>query len=129
MFSAYANRERLIVAAIVRMAGVGKTTLSQLLLKDQRVKSNFKLKYWIYVSDKSSNVLDLTKKIYAQMTPSNAEITDLDLLQRKVSLKLRAKRFLLVLDDCWSESQFDWDFVKRFSNGGSWKYHSSDNMP
>ncbi|MED6107420.1 hypothetical protein PIB30_013777 [Stylosanthes scabra] len=93
------------VVAIVGMAGVGKTTLSQLLFNDHRLVPMFDTLSWIQVSA-VSDVLHLTKKVCESMRDN------LDTLQVELNNKLRTQRMLLVLDDFWSVSFFDWDLFK-----------------
>ncbi|MED6123636.1 hypothetical protein PIB30_050983 [Stylosanthes scabra] len=103
--------EPISVVAIVGMAGVGKTTLSQLLFSDEHVAASFDLRSWVYVSE-GSDVLYLTTKVYESLTASNGGSTSLDILQDQLASLLQGKRFLLVLDDFWAESFFDWELFK-----------------
>ncbi|XP_052115597.1 putative disease resistance RPP13-like protein 1 [Arachis duranensis] len=100
-----------IVVAIVGMAGVGKTTLSQVLFSDEHVTRNFHIRSWVYVSE-GSDVLYLTTKVYESLTGSSVGSTSLDRLQDQVASLLSGKNFLLVLDDFWAESFFDWELFK-----------------
>ncbi|XP_027910331.1 putative disease resistance RPP13-like protein 1 [Vigna unguiculata] len=100
------------VIAVVGMAGMGKTTLSQMVYHHSAVKSNFNVRSWVYISD-GSNVFEVTKKIYESLTYCNCEIRDLNTLQMKLQLVLHNKKFLLVLDDYWTGGFLDWDLLKR----------------
>ncbi|XP_058183943.1 putative disease resistance protein RGA3 [Rhododendron vialii] len=84
----------LSVVAIVGMAGLGKTTLAQLLYKDKDVVSYFDLKMWICISD-DFDVQRLRNKI----------------MQSLAGQKLSGKKYLLVLDDVWNTSFNKWESV------------------
>ncbi|KAL1324766.1 putative disease resistance RPP13-like protein 1 [Arachis hypogaea] len=97
--------EPVCVVAIVGMAGVGKTTLSQLLFNDGGVVQMFDTLSWVQVSGES-DVVHLTKKVCGSVSES------LDALQVQLNEKLKTQRMLLVLDDFWSLNSFDWDLFK-----------------
>ncbi|KAJ3674895.1 hypothetical protein LUZ60_005511 [Juncus effusus] len=101
------KKENTSVLPIVGIGGVGKTTLAQMVYNNEKVKSHFKLKIWICVSD-NFDVIRLTKEIIECATEKSCDINNLNLLQNKLKKLLKSKRFLLVLDDVWSESETDW---------------------
>ncbi|RYR69390.1 hypothetical protein Ahy_A03g015943 isoform H [Arachis hypogaea] len=106
MFAAMSEQvDPVCVVAIVGMAGIGKTTLSQLLFNDPRLVPMFDTLSWIQVSA-GSDVLHLTKKVCESMSDN------LDTLQVELNRKLRRQRLLLVLDDFWSVSFSDWELFK-----------------
>ena len=75
------------VIPIVGMGGLGKTTLAQIVYNDEKVMKHFELKMWVCVSD------------------------DLDTLQSKLRDILKGKKYLLVLDDVWTDKKSDWDVL------------------
>ncbi|KAK9690346.1 hypothetical protein RND81_09G121500 [Saponaria officinalis] len=96
---------------IVGIGGLGKTALAQLVYNDPRIEEAFELRLWVCVSD--DFVLD---KIFQQMLRKDE--SKIEELQRQVRKLIRGKRYLLVLDDVWSESRDEWDSLKSFLNLG-----------
>ncbi|PWA74511.1 NB-ARC domains-containing protein [Artemisia annua] len=95
------------IVPIVGMGGMGKTTLAKLLYDDQLVKDHFELKAWVCVSDDFDS-FNISKVIYQSVGGEQKDLVDLNLLQVALRDKLMGKRFLLVLDDVWSEKWEDW---------------------
>ncbi|KAJ0682703.1 putative P-loop containing nucleoside triphosphate hydrolase, leucine-rich repeat domain superfamily [Helianthus annuus] len=91
----------------VGMGGVGKTTMARLLYNEKQVKDHFQFKVWVCVSDEFDS-FSLSKVIFQSVAGIHKEFADLNLLQVDLENHLRGKRFLLVLDDVWSESFEDW---------------------
>ncbi|XP_062175104.1 putative disease resistance protein At3g14460 [Alnus glutinosa] len=93
------------------MGGIGKTTLAQLVYKDERVKKHFDLQAWVCVSDEF-DVFRVTKTILEEVGSStNADSKNLNRLQITLQEKLMGKKLLLVLDDVWDENYVDWEVL------------------
>uniref|UniRef100_A0A251UJU7 Putative NB-ARC n=1 Tax=Helianthus annuus TaxID=4232 RepID=A0A251UJU7_HELAN len=101
-------KENFSVLPIVGMGGVGKTTLARFLYNDTQVKGRFELHAWVCVSD-DFDISKITKTIFQAVSNENKEFADLNQLQLALKEKLKDKRFLLVLDDVWSENFNDWE--------------------
>ncbi|KAJ9174562.1 hypothetical protein P3X46_013197 [Hevea brasiliensis] len=110
--------DRVCVIPIVGMGGVGKTTLSQIVYNDSRVVDWFDLKVWCCVSE-DFDVVRVTKTILEAITMKDFNIKDLNLLQVALSEQLRGKRYLIVLDDVWSEKYEDWIVLRQPFQVGS----------
>ncbi|XP_050281792.1 putative disease resistance RPP13-like protein 1 [Quercus robur] len=109
---------QLSVIPIVGMGGLGKTTLAQLVYRDNEVSNYFDLKAWVCVSEDFDN-LRLTKEILHSFTskPWDNNST-LDSLQVELEEKLSTKKFLLILDDVWNEDYVLWtELRKPFESG------------
>ncbi|KAM5567922.1 putative disease resistance RPP13-like protein 1 [Rosa sericea] len=97
------------VIPIVGMAGIGKTTLAQLVYNDADVHKKFDLKMWVSVS-LDSGLYMITKSILESATGGKgSQLSSLDSVQVELQKTLKGKRFLLVLDGICDENLSDWD--------------------
>ncbi|KAG6677074.1 hypothetical protein I3842_14G008200 [Carya illinoinensis] len=107
------------VIAIVGMGGIGKTTLAKLVYNESKVKQHFDLKIWLCVSEEF-DLLKIKKSIIAQEAPPSTRHTeDPEQLQVTVQKNLNGKKFLLILDDVWSEKPIHHEFLSQLLHYGT----------
>ncbi|GLT43454.1 hypothetical protein SLA2020_174000 [Shorea laevis] len=98
--------------SIVGMGGIGKTALAQLIYNDEEVKQHFTSRIWASVSD----IFDeskVAKTIIAELEGPDKvaalqmESLPLNALLEIIFKSIEGKKYLLVLDDVWTENDED----------------------
>ncbi|KAM0009692.1 putative virus X resistance protein-like, coiled-coil [Helianthus debilis subsp. tardiflorus] len=106
------SQDNFSVLPIVGMGGVGKTTLARVLYNDTKVQDHFEPKAWVCVSD-DFDIFKITDAILQDVTKEDQKFKDLNQLQKALTEQFKDKRFLLVVDDVWSEKYADWENLVR----------------
>ncbi|KAJ1689683.1 hypothetical protein LUZ63_013838 [Rhynchospora breviuscula] len=101
-----------VIAIIVGMPGIGKTTLAKKIFNDQRIQEEFYLKFWVCVS-KDLKGMELLKCIIREAGGHHSAAEERSKLVPMLERLVRGKKFFLVLDDVWPESQNVWDGLLR----------------
>ncbi|XP_039169293.1 disease resistance protein RPM1-like [Eucalyptus grandis] len=104
------------VISVVRMGGLGKTTLVKQVYEDPEVKKHFMIRAWITLSQ-SPKIEELLQGMVRQiMRETQAPVPPLqdnmDTLCQKTIIKdlLQKARYLIVVDDAWRINE--WDVIK-----------------
>ncbi|KAM1224300.1 hypothetical protein ACFX2G_044179 [Malus domestica] len=93
------------------MGGMGKTTLAQLAFNDENVKACFEIKIWVCVSDPFDEI-KIAKAIIVGVGATNPNSDELETFLQCMSKSIEGKKFLLVLDDVWTEDERKWEKLK-----------------
>jgi len=89
------------VVAIVGTRGMGKTTLAQKIFNETTVQGHFKVKIWLSITQHFDEV-ELLRTAIEHVGGVHGGVQDKTLLLRRLTNTLSMGRFLLVLDDVWS---------------------------
>ncbi|KAH7688912.1 P-loop containing nucleoside triphosphate hydrolase protein [Dioscorea alata] len=102
------NNGNVSVVPIVGMGGIGKTTLAQFIFNNREIKNYFDKKAWICVSNHFDRCR-ITKEMLHVISQKVqcCGTSNLDFLERELQRHLTGKKFLLVLDDIWSD-EWQW---------------------
>ncbi|GMI77956.1 hypothetical protein like AT3G14470 [Hibiscus trionum] len=104
--------------SIVGMGGIGKTTLAQIVYNDREVNAYFQKKLWVCVSDPFDE-MRVAKAILEALTGTPSSFGELNTVLEKIHEYVAGKRFLLVLDDVWTEDERKWQSLKCCLNSGA----------
>ncbi|OQU79676.1 putative disease resistance protein RGA4 [Sorghum bicolor] len=102
--SKYHVNDDLTVLSIVGPGGLGKTTLTQHIYEE--AKSHFQVLVWVCVSQNFS-ASKLAQEIIKQIPKLDNENGN-ESAEGLIEKRLQSKRFLLVLDDMWTDHENEW---------------------
>ncbi|KAL3740428.1 hypothetical protein ACJRO7_021675 [Eucalyptus globulus] len=112
------DHKNLSVVPIVGIGGMGKTALAKSICNDDGVKAQFELLLWACVPED----FDLEKTIERIIKDANSQsLSNLDIqpLQTILRNTIKDKKFLLVLDDVWSNDRSRWEELKSLLSEGA----------
>ncbi|KAH6827333.1 hypothetical protein C2S53_015396 [Perilla frutescens var. hirtella] len=102
------EERKISILPIVGMPGIGKTTLAREVYHDQKIKAQFASLIWVHVSNNFDPVI-IFKKILLELTLQTDGVENRTVLLKKIQEALKAKSYLLVLDDVWNEDLPKWE--------------------
>ncbi|KAI3907839.1 hypothetical protein MKW92_031089 [Papaver armeniacum] len=115
------------VVSIVGVGGIGKTTLAQSVLNDDKITSNFDTRFYCVVPQTASYLETTLRRVLKGLSSSSGDDcisvddsdgADIDSLLSLLSNRVKQKKFLLVLDDVWDENVNKWKSLKNSLNNG-----------
>ncbi|KAJ1384864.1 Virus X resistance protein-like, coiled-coil domain [Sesbania bispinosa] len=105
------TNQNVSLIAIVGMGGLGKTALAQLVYNTAQEHKLFDKWMWVCVSD-DFEVKTVVKKMLKSLNNNTLGDLEVDILQKMLQEELNGKRYMLVLDDVWNESQLKWNALR-----------------
>ncbi|KAJ7982736.1 Disease resistance protein [Quillaja saponaria] len=142
-------KESISIITIVGIGGLGKTALAKLVYNDDTLKTHFELKLWVCVSDDFDMKKVMENIIRCQTNRQRDEMEtnrqrdgvetnrqrdgvetnrqrdevetnrQMDEVQHDLRKKIGGKKYLLVLDDVWSEDVEQWHDLKSLLKDGA----------
>ncbi|KAM3269715.1 hypothetical protein P3S67_030597 [Capsicum chacoense] len=110
-----AQTDELTVTPVVGMGGIGKSTLSRKVYHDQFIQHRFDTCAWVTVSENYNErqvLLDVVSSIRRiNRTDEIIKNINSDQLGEIAYRSLKGRRFLIVIDDLWSNES--WDQMQR----------------
>ncbi|XP_022883830.1 putative disease resistance RPP13-like protein 1 [Olea europaea var. sylvestris] len=96
------------VVSVVGMGGIGKTTLAQMVYNCDSVEQDFERKMWVCVSEPFDEVR-VAKAIVEDLEGNAPFLYELETVLRRLRNAISGKKFLLVLDDVWTDDYRKWE--------------------
>ena len=93
------------------MAGLGKTTLSKMVLKEVKDRKLFDVIFWICVSGSFDDERILGEMLHS-IDKNTGGISNINTIMTNLERQLKDKKFLLVLDDVWNEEYGKWESLR-----------------
>ncbi|XP_021273962.1 disease resistance RPP13-like protein 4 [Herrania umbratica] len=110
IFEAASNGTQDILAiGVVGMGGLGKTTIAQKVFSEREIERHFDRRVWVSVSQTFTE-----EQIMRSMLNTLGEASardDANELLKKINQYLLGKRYLIVMDDVWSEDVVWWQRI------------------
>ncbi|CAL4905517.1 unnamed protein product [Urochloa decumbens] len=111
------GQQRIKIVSVIGLGGSGKTTLAKLVFNDSTIKNHFQDILWVHVSREFA-VEKLVEKLFEAIAGDKATHLPLQRVSKTISDYLTGKKFLVILDDVWTEDRVDWErFMVHLKSG------------
>ncbi|MED6193920.1 hypothetical protein PIB30_023760 [Stylosanthes scabra] len=98
------------LVVVAGMGGLGKTALAQLVYNAAQKENMFEKYIWVCVSEDFEAKTILKKML--ESLKKDASGDTLEALQQRVQEELNGQKYMLVLDDVWSEDHLVWSNLR-----------------
>ncbi|XVE80874.1 hypothetical protein DITRI_Ditri15bG0016100 [Diplodiscus trichospermus] len=99
------------IVSIVRMGGLGKTTLAKSVCNSEQIMTNFDKIMWVCVSE-NFDVGRILQEMFQSLSGQKCDITNRSATLEKIQKELEGKTYLLALDDVWDEEYRTWEGLR-----------------
>lgn len=100
------SKREIMVAAIVGVGGIGKTTLAREIFNHETIKDKFEKRIWLSINQDFDKVELLRTAITLAGEDHHGEKA-MAVLQPALAAALTGKKLLLVMDDVWSHKAWE----------------------
>ncbi|XP_044496623.1 putative disease resistance protein RGA3 [Mangifera indica] len=111
------SEQNLHIISLVGMGGIGKTALAQFAYNNNEVMKTIDKRIWVCVSDPFDE-FRVAKAIIESLEGHTPNVAELESLLQCICDSIKNKKFLLILDDVWTENYKKWEpFYHCLKNG------------
>jgi len=100
------------------MGGIGKTAVAKMVFNDAQVQDFFDIRIWVCVSADFDAKTIVTNILVSSNGSRSNHQESIETLQIELHKQLSGKRYLIVLDDVWNQSDEKWTELRTYLMSG-----------